>query len=503
MRTLCLFAVFATIGTVAVACGSSESGGGDETRTSTAAATASDEVVENPIPIGWGYHSDTGNSTGGSCWDLPSDIAKYTNVQSVDTVVADHSWSSTREEASSELHANLDADADFDLFDADVTASYDETRKTVAESDVLTLRIFIRTVDVHFEHPSDLNSSRCYGTKDDPMRLDQFLRECGDRYISNKDFGGYLIFTAAKSDMTETEREEFSGMLKTDYSIGKGNLSGYAKTLAKLEDAEFEFRVVSRGFTNILLSSGVITGDPTDRVSPSKVLDELAKVRDSWVREATASPPKFPSSNYGVTVDQEMSRYSLESTLYERCTGVPPGDELVCYDNYMNTTQGKVPTYRRWEHVVGRPVDDAGNYYWGATTSQANENKEDYQRVRDLLNDCMTRIESFARECAQVAKSESEQPEEEVCFACAGGEPPYNCSPYQYDDTKCSHDTSIERQQCIRPTDLVLERLSRSRHDPCVIHPRGETHGIKDRKRSSILDTAGRRVRANQWRDAV
>lgn len=414
-------------------------------RTSQFAAPLSEEVVQTPTPLGWGYNTDLVSNTGGSCWDLPGapNQNSYVALQNLDSVTASHRWSSTKSEAMSELHAELDADADFGLISGDFSAAYDWTKTSTSASELLTIKVFIKSAQADFQMPGSINSNRCTGTSQDPMEMSEFLLACGDRYIASHTYGGYLIFVAGVSDLTEEEREDLSLDLQANYTIGGGNLAGYAHTLAQLEKRGFEFRVVSRGFTQLL----GLSPNPKAKVSPFEVLSSLADIRDEWVQDVVQDV--YPSETFGIVVDQVMNRYTVNSPLYAQCTGKSaPAPLTQCFEGLMAETQGKQHAYERWRNMIDTALNDMTDYYWGDSTQTANTNKAEYQRVSELLASCQQNIEDMVDACsAEVRQAGSEYKTESVCEACNDGEPPYNCEPhFKYDDL-CM-DASTPRVKC-------------------------------------------------------
>lgn len=412
-------------------------------RTTSSAIVPPGQVVENPTPLGWGYNSDLGTDVGGSCWDLPSNPEDYAVVQNVDSVTATHRWSSTKEEAMSEIHAEMDADADFGVVDADIEAAYDATINSSSSSELLTVKVFVRSVNVDFEMPGEFNDERCTLGDPDPMGSADFLTTCGDRYIASQDYGGYLIFVAETSQLTESEREDVSADLGVDYSIGSGNLAGYANTFAQLKQKNIEFRVVSRGLTQLL----ALNGNPLTTVSPADILTDLATLRQDWVQAADQG--NFPDSDYGVVVDQQMNRYTTNSDLYGKCTGRIPGPGMACYEDLMRKTMGKIHNYEYWLDAIKTQLTNMGDYYWGATTASANQNKDEYQEVADDLEVCLQKIQIMIDGCSEAARDRSIQGLPKiVCYECNDGEVPYNCEPhFKYPD-RCSYDVERPRIKC-------------------------------------------------------
>lgn len=396
---------------LAAGCGSSQedAGGGSLLETRSQQSVASNLMVVEDHPLGWGYDSQTGLNTGGTCLEpVSTPVTVQANNSHMNVTF---NWSNNKEEAITDVIGNLSGDVDFGIVSAELSGAYDATFSDIGNSQALTIGVKVQSVSAEHNTGYEPHQERCKEADESEAAFAQFLQNCGDRFIKAKQMGGYVFFIGGKSELTESSKQEISGSLDVDFSLGEGGLSGSATIIENLIGEGFEFRVVIVGFPELITQ---FSQNPDDLVPDAQdVLDALDQERQLWEQDANTNT--WPGNHYGAVIGQTIAPY--QPTFYENCTGLPAGEAMQCYPAFFEDTQSYMPRYEQWLAILKLRLENQTDYYWGYTSTQAQDNKDAHADARDVITSCMQRIEDRIAECGEIART-PKATDAEICAVC-------------------------------------------------------------------------------------
>jgi hypothetical protein len=464
-------------------------------------------MVVDEYPMGYGYDSAYESSTQGQCLDVAA-INVSANQALVDV---EYSWSGSKEEAKTDIGADLTGDIDLGVISGDLEASYDGTFNDTNATEALTIAVKVRSVVATLGTNFEPDPQRC--DPENNMSFAGFLQNCGDRFVSRKEMGGYIFLVAGKSDISSDEKHDISGDLDVDFGIGQVDLSGLATIVNDLTVQGFDVRMSIFGFPELI---GQFDAQPGETVqSPGDVFDFLeSDMIDEW--EAEAEDDIWPGTTYGAVIDQTMTPY--EEPFYQSCTGSEDGEVLWCYTNFFTQTQSYVPAYERWVTIIDTRLNNQSEYYWGNTTAKAQDNKDQHTDTGDVISSCLRRISDRVAECRRTG-GDTSAGENDICTAC-NPDTIYHCDDDDEDglcdgsgatSEKCSwrnlgdlYDALPDVVPTHDATDYGVELISTDQHEPSFdIYPHS-THvcvlGGASGKMSGGGETAKVFRNGTQWR---
>jgi hypothetical protein len=385
-------------------------------------------ATDEPVSLGEGFDSQTGEGTGQFCLKAADAIDKIDLELKRNTAF----WAEflhTEDDIERQISARLDGDIDFGVVDTAVQGHYDGWLDTNTKQDVLTIGMKLITVD-RFIVPSQnyQKTDFCNQTED----YAGFFDGCGDQYVSRERLGGFCLMSADVTNYTKEEKAAIKANLEVGVIGGDLDFEGDVLQTNKELSQDLRFTVDCVGIDDP--STDVLDNGELTEGGFSSYITELEcgtfddeDCADSDVRGYVEAFEAFDQgdtsfnshSSYGDIIDRKFQDYA-QNGLLEFCMGRDLNEHEHCFNTFMSDAYHKLERVREIVASTNEKLNHQSDYYWGEKETEAIAS---WQSFENDVEQCESKWKQRIHDCRDMLDKGQTQ---ELCAACSA---PSNCTP--------------------------------------------------------------------------